>query len=616
MLIRHKLILNSALVAVAMLVLSGLFYYSSLVKDHLAEAQRNVLLQENAILNMRRAEKDFLLRKDTAMVDRFNQGKEQFHRFNDELQQDDALGEVRGELARLDGLMSDYSTLFAAIVKQMQQIGLGPEEGLYGQLRKAVHDVEAALGEQQLSLLVTMLQLRRAEKDFMLRSDMQYVDKFEKLHTSFTQALAALPAEQSGPIVTASNQYRRDFLALAQGMQQLGLKENEGMLLKMRDVVHQTDEVFAAANQRIADLLDRRTTLLENLMLLCGAIIILCVGAMSVLLGRSIDRPISRVNDTVNRIRRDNDLRLKIAMRGQDEMGQLADNLDVMLDGFRDLLHEVKLSANTLTDASNHLSTNVKRASDGATRQLQETDQVATASNQMGSTIEEIARNTELAASNAQATNNKAQEGRGAVGQTVQQIGALANNLEHSVSEVARLQQASQTIGSVLDVIRGIAEQTNLLALNAAIEAARAGEQGRGFAVVADEVRSLANRTQQSTQEIAAIIASLQQQTGSIVQLMEECREQGISSASEATNAGQLLDQITEDVTRIMDMSTQIAAAIEQQSLVAQEVNRNVTNIRDIAEESSKMADENAHSSQELTEQAHRLNQAVARYQV
>ena len=241
---------------------------------------------------------------------------------------------------------------------------------------------------------------------------------------------------------------------------------------------------------------------------------------------------------------------------------------------------------------------------------------VATASTEMGSTIEEIARNTEQAANNAQTTNNKAMEGRSAVENTVSQIRSLADNLENSSREVAQLQQESETIGSVLDVIRGIAEQTNLLALNAAIEAARAGDQGRGFAVVADEVRSLAIRTQQSTQEIAGIISSLQKQTGNIVGMMATCREQGNSSSEQASMAGELLEQITQDVTHIMDMSTQIAAAIEQQSLVANEVNRNVNNIRDIAQESSLMAEENAKSSHGLTEQAKLLNQAVAKYRV
>ena len=617
MLIRHKLILNTVLVAVAMLVLNGLFFYSNQVSRQLTEAQRNVDGLEITMLNLRRAEKDFMLRKDMAFANRFNELLADFNQRSQQLVSDATLAAAEGELTRLAQLMSGYGKSFNDLVAQQQKIGLGPEDGLYGKLRAAVHEVESGLKQlDQQGLLITMLQLRRAEKDFMLRSDIQYLERFETLHKSFQASLAALPEEERGKLEQASKQYRQDFVALVQGMQVLGLKEDEGLRNQIRDLVHQTEQGFAAVDQHIVAELERQSARLNSLMLVCGGVIVVLIGIMSVLLGRSIDRPITQVNDTVNRIRQDNDLRLKIDLRGADEMAQLAGNLDVMLGGFRDLIGDVKQSVHTLTEAADHLSANVKRTSEGAARQLQETDMVATASTEMGSTIEEIARNTEQAANNAQATNNKAMEGRAAVENTVEQIRSLADNLESSSREVSQLQKESETIGSVLDVIRGIAEQTNLLALNAAIEAARAGDQGRGFAVVADEVRNLAIRTQKSTQEIAGIISSLQKQTGSIVEVMATCREQGNRSSDQASTAGELLGQITQDVTHIMDMSTQIAAAIEQQSLVANEVNRNVNNIRDIAQESSIMAEENARSSEGLNEQAQLLNKAVAKYRV
>lgn len=617
MLIRHKLILNTALVATAMLTLSGLFFYASQESRHMMEAQRSVDALERAMLQLRGAEQDFLLHKDPADVDRFNAVLADVHSLEQTLEADDRLGNARAGLTGLDRQFGAYGKAFNELVAQQQKIGLGPEDGLYGRLRAAVHKVEEALKAQdQQTLLITMLQLRRAEKDFMLRSDIQYLERFQTLHAAFQQGLGGLPQAQRNELEQASEQYRQDFVALVQGMQVLGLKETSGLRGQMHTLVQQAEQALKGASQLVADELARQTTGFNRLMLACGALIILAIGFMSVLLGRSIDRPIARVNDTVNRIRRDNDLRLRIALKGDDEMAQLAGNLDVMLDGFRHLIGDVKQSVNTLTGAADHLSDNVRRTSEGAQRQLLETDQVATASTEMGSTIEEIARNTEQAASDAAATNHKASEGRGAVEQTVNQIHALAIQLEQASGEVARLQQESETIGSVLGVIRGIADQTNLLALNAAIEAARAGEQGRGFAVVADEVRSLAIRTQQSTQEIAVIIHSLQQQTDSIVARMALCREQGDQSAQQARVAGGLLGQITEDVTRIMDMSTQIAAAIEQQSLVANEVNRNVSSIRDIAQASSQMAEDNASSSQGLSEQARLLNRAVEPYRV
>ncbi|MGY3902668.1 methyl-accepting chemotaxis protein [Aeromonas lusitana] len=617
MLIRHKLILNTVLVAAAMLTLSGLFLYASQESRHMMAAQRQLDGLELAMLNLRRAEQDFLLHKDPAVVDRFNAGLADTHTLAQSLGMDESIGAGQSGLAELDRQVGAYGKAFNELVAQQQKIGLGPEDGLYGQLRAAVHKVEEALKAQdQQALLITMLQLRRAEKDFMLRSDIQYLARFQTLHDAFQQGLGSLPEDQRSGLEQASAQYRQDFVALVQGMQVLGLDETSGLRGQMRTLVQQVESGLNGVARQVADELARQSASFNRLMLACGALIILLIGAMSVLLGRSIDRPIARVNDTVNRIRQDNDLRLRIALKGDDEMAQLAGNLDVMLDGFRHLIGDVKQSVNTLTGAADHLSDNVRRTSEGAQRQLQETDLVATASTEMGSTIEEIARSTEQAASDAAATNHKASEGRGAVQQTVNQIHALATNLEQASGEVAQLQKESETIGSVLGVIRGIADQTNLLALNAAIEAARAGEQGRGFAVVADEVRSLAIRTQQSTQEIAGIIHSLQQQTDNIVGRMATCREQGSGSSQQAAAAGELLDQITEDVTRIMDMSTQIAAAIEQQSLVANEVNRNVSNIRDIAQESSLMAQDNASSSQGLSEQARLLTLAVEQYRV
>jgi methyl-accepting chemotaxis protein len=200
------------------------------------------------------------------------------------------------------------------------------------------------------------------------------------------------------------------------------------------------------------------------------------------------------------------------------------------------------------------------------------------------------------------------------VEQTVSRIRALSDELQQAATVVAELEKDSTTIGSVIDVIRGIAEQTNLLALNAAIEAARAGEQGRGFAVVADEVRSLAQRTAESTRQIEQIISSLQGRTRAIVASMQQCRERGQSGAEQAGMASRLLSAITGDVTNIMEMTTQIATAVEEQSHVAAEVNKNVVRIRDISEQSLRIAEHNAQISEEVAVQATRLHQTVDKF--
>ena len=229
---------------------------------------------------------------------------------------------------------------------------------------------------------------------------------------------------------------------------------------------------------------------------------------------------------------------------------------------------------------------------------------------------EVIASNPREAVHKAEITNDNADNGKQSVDKTISQIANLLEKLLDSETVVKELEKESITIASVLDVIRGIADQTNLLALNAAIEAARAGEQGRGFAVVADEVRTLASRTQDSTQEIETIIVLLQKRTQEIVKLMSTCRDQGEESAKQASLAGGMLEEINQDVALIMDMNSAIARAIQEQTTVAAEVNEHVVMIRDVTEQSSDSAKENEQMSEEISQQAQVLHDEVSRFTV
>jgi methyl-accepting chemotaxis protein len=294
----------------------------------------------------------------------------------------------------------------------------------------------------------------------------------------------------------------------------------------------------------------------------------------------------------------------------------MTSDFNSLIGDFKNLINEVNTALNTLNVATEHLSESTSATSSGMQEQLHEADMVATAATQMQATIQDISHNTEAAAKKAESTNLSAQQGRNEVDSTVKHIRDLSSSLGNASSVVSQLEKDGETIGSVLDVIRGIAEQTNLLALNAAIEAARAGEQGRGFAVVADEVRSLAQRTQESTSEIEGIINTLQQRTQEVVSIMHQCRSQGDESASQAIKAGDLLGAITEDVQTIMEMSTQIAVAIDEQSQVASEVNKNVVRIRDIAQDASEHAVNNAQTSEEVSEQARVLFAAIDKFKV
>ena len=257
-----------------------------------------------------------------------------------------------------------------------------------------------------------------------------------------------------------------------------------------------------------------------------------------------------------------------------------------------------------------------EQTSAGVNSQKVETDQVATAMHEMTATVQEVARNAEEASEAAVAADQQAREGDRVVNEAIVQIEKLASEVGNSTDAMNELKRESDKIGSVLDVIKSVAQQTNLLALNAAIEAARAGEAGRGFAVVADEVRSLAQRTQKSTEEIEQLIAGLQSGTQQVATIMDNSRELTVSSVELTRRAGHSLENITKTVSAIQAMNQQIAAAAEEQSATAEEINRSILNVRDVSEQTSAASEETAASSIELARLGNHLQLMVSKFKV
>ncbi len=312
----------------------------------------------------------------------------------------------------------------------------------------------------------------------------------------------------------------------------------------------------------------------------------------------------------------DGDLTLRLPEDGEDEISHIAASFNRFADGLGQMIQRISELMQQLADSATRLTQINHEASTAVHNQGNETNQIATAINEMAAAAEEVSRHAAEAARASAETDTNTRATRSAVNSAVNDIRQLSGKLEAAAGTMNQLQEGAQNVGGVIDVIRGIAEQTNLLALNAAIEAARAGEQGRGFAVVADEVRTLAARTQQSTEEIREMIEQLQAISGEAVQTMEQSQEQAEHSVAQATEADESLDNIVQSISSVNDINTQIAAASEEQSQVVASVDQNVTAIKDLSDQTVSLAGQSDSLSQELAAIASELQQQVQRFKV
>jgi methyl-accepting chemotaxis protein len=619
MLIKHKLIANSVILVLSMVLMLALITYASNGLQHDISIAEDIGAIESLVLKLRKDEKDFLARKDLKYQEKFNKNMKVLQqKINDLDKSFSSIGQSLPDFMSMRNILTQYASHFENLVKIQQNIGLNPKDGLYGALRNAVRDIEDLIGKSNYLILSEMLQLRRNEKDFMLRLDDKYFDRHQANSDVLANSVkqSDFSEQKKQQVLELLSAYQQAFAALVNEQKTLGYNAKMGVLGDMRSTVHKADDILSNLVSKSNMAVDENVSFVDTLAYSIFVIVLIVALTFAWLVGKSILERINSLQVTMSNISESNDLTIDVEVSGDDELSKMAQVFNDMMTSFRSLIIEVNHSVETLNTATGSLAENIYNANDGVETQMQQTDLVATAVTEMVATVDEIATNTREAAHKAELTNNNAEKGKQGVEQTINQIGQLSTKLLDSENVVKELEKESITIASVLDVIRGIAEQTNLLALNAAIEAARAGEQGRGFAVVADEVRTLASRTQDSTQEIETIINLLQKRTQEIVILMAQCRDQGKESAEQAGSAGAMLDEINQDVALIMDMNSAIANAIQEQSTVATEVNQHVVMIRDVTEQSGASAKQNEHMSEELSQQAEVLSKEVSRFTV
>jgi len=364
-------------------------------------------------------------------------------------------------------------------------------------------------------------------------------------------------------------------------------------------------------NQALIEQVQQSSLLLTTLLLV--GLLVSIIGGW--LISRAITLPLLDTVNSMNAIAEGGgDLTCELVVEADDELGDLCRAFNRFVLRIREIVSPVSNSTEQLSDAASHIDRITHTTREGVEQQQRETTQVATAMNEMAATAQDVSGNARLAADAAKSADQAAQNGRRVVTQTIDAIEQVAQAVDRVATTIERLEVDSEGIGTVLDVIRGIAEQTNLLALNAAIEAARAGEQGRGFAVVADEVRTLAQRSHQSTAEIQNMIEQLQTRARAAVAAVADGREYARAGTEQAAEAGTSLEEIAKAVATITDMNRHIADAAAQQGKVAEEINANITNIGRVADASSAAASELGQASGQLTALAKELRSLVGHF--
>jgi len=328
-----------------------------------------------------------------------------------------------------------------------------------------------------------------------------------------------------------------------------------------------------------------------------GFFMALILGTIGILISSAITRNISAVNHSLREIA-SGDLTLRLKSETSDEVGVLVENFNGFVNKLQEVIAEVTGSTGRVAEAAGEMKRVSKISVMGMDSQQQDINQVITAMAEMANSVESVSNSASCAVSVANTTSTEANDGKRVVEENMLAIDRLANEVEHASEAIEKLEEDSGSIGKVLSVISDIAEQTNLLALNAAIEAARAGEQGRGFAVVADEVRTLATRTHEATEEINTMISRLKNGTKNAMQTMIQSREQAKESVAQAGRVRESLGRITQGITEINDMNQKIAKAAEEQTSFAQEINSNIVNLGQVV---NQVADE-AHAADDDSE--------------
>ncbi|WP_039978066.1 methyl-accepting chemotaxis protein [Vibrio jasicida] len=584
MTIRHKLYSLGVIAILGIVTLLATSSHFANQSQELNHAIKLVGDLEIRLLNLRRNEKDFLLRGNNKYLDKFDGNVDKFLSTEQEL---------AGVLNRYDlpsshqfkqDLLS-YQAGFQKLVAAYERFGLDDQSGLLAPYQQALSEAKITANHEQVIALTQFDELVKAGE----------------VNESLLQGLY-VPA-----LIESAHQ-------LSAQKRTIGVAYNKGLLGETRALSHTVEEQFKTFSSALTNAAQERDTQNAIVKQSITVLVLVVIFALIMQISRSINLRVSSLLATIKNISESNNMGLRSELKGKDELVDISHHLNDLLDKLEHLIHGTQEKSAQLSASTDNMHRELEGVMEQFHAQADHTSSMATAVQQMVATIGEISESTSVAVEGVHQAASNAEQGRTVVETTVTNVGQLTGILSNSQQSIGSLNEHVAKIGGAVNIIQDIAEQTNLLALNAAIEAARAGEQGRGFAVVADEVRALASRTHQSTEEITRVVSDIQSQMSMVVSDIDQCNDQGQQTLSASGQLDSSLQQIIADMNAIQGNSERIASAIEEQGIVMNQVSDSITELNVISENNMQSAQECLHEVNSVSAQAHDMDDAVAKF--
>ena len=571
--IRRKLLILLAAVILALTLLLATTSYFNNQITQLEQLKHNVQQLNIYSLQLRRNEKDFFLRKDMKYFEKFSNNYQKLTLLINDIEQQNTRINAGIQSEKLAQSFASYQDKFSQLSELMAIKGLNKDSGEYGQLRAATHELEQGFKSQvDLASQVILLTMRRHEKDYMLRNDDSYLIKLTHAITELS-----LRFTDNSAITQLINNYQNAINTYAAINKQIGLTPTEGVTGEMRAATHNAESILKSSVTRATEHIESKETLAT---LISFSLFLLISAALATFIFKLINiviLPIKNAVDSIEALVKGRDFSVQVPKETDDEFGEVVD----AINRFIQFTHKMNLAIEDLQSVSMQVEKNAQLTETSLVEQSAQCEQVSAATIQLEASALEVAQNIQLTTDTAQQISAQVSVNKSQLDKLSTSLSGNADELVNSSSDISLLEEKCQSISGFITEIKSIAEQTNLLALNAAIEAARAGEQGRGFSVVADEVRSLADRTQLSTNQITEIINELQSLTAHAVTNVERCKNTSLANLQHIDTSCATLSQVMDYVETINQMTVTISGATQEQTAAIHEIAISITNIKD-----------------------------------